>query len=188
MNKILLLIIFLLTKSVYLPLNKRKSKYYWKIKFDDLIPFIPIFIIPYIGYFFYIVTTIILLWNTQFINNFFITYIISYILAGLFWYLFPNGVKRPVITKTDVFSKLTRFIYKYDDDTNGFPSAHILASLICSYFLSLVFPQQLLLIWLVNFFICISTIFVKQHYILDILGGVIFFLISILLGGLFPTI
>ena len=92
MSKILLLIIFLLAKSIYLPLNKRKSKYYWKIKFDDSIPFIPIFIIPYLGYLFYILATIILLWNTKYINNFFIIYIIFYILAGLFWYFVPNGV------------------------------------------------------------------------------------------------
>lgn len=188
MSKTLLLIIFLLVKSIYLPLNKRRSKYYWKIKFDDSIPFIPIFIIPYIGYFFFIITTIVLLWDTEHINNFFIIYIISYILAGLFWYLVPNGVKRPVINKKDIFSRLTAFIYKYDDDTNGFPSAHVLASLICSYFLSLAFPEYLILIWLINFFICISTVFVKQHYILDILGGIITFWLSIVIGGLFGKI
>ncbi|MFA5770218.1 MAG: phosphatase PAP2 family protein [Patescibacteria group bacterium] len=188
MNKILLLVIFLLTKSIYLPLNKRISKYYWKIKFDDRIPFIPVFIIPYIGYFFYVAATIIYLWNTKYINSFFVTYIISYILAGLFWYFVPNGVKRPKITSKDIFSRLTTFIYKYDDDTNGFPSAHVLASLTCSYFLTFAFPQQIIFIWSMNFLICISTIFVKQHYVLDIFGGIIFFFVSILLGSLFITI
>ena len=188
MNKILLLVLFLLIKSIYLPLNKRQSKYYWKIKLDDVIPLIPIFIIPYLGYFIFIISTIILLWSTKYINNFFITYIISYIIAGLFWYFLPNGVKRPKIYKKDIFSKLTALIYKYDDDTNGFPSAHIMASLICSYFLMIAFPEYLILIWSINFLICISTVFVKQHYILDILGGIIFFWISLLLGGLFMTI
>jgi|SRR3989339_854353 len=188
MNKIFLLIIFLLVKSIYLPLNKRKSKYYWKIKFDDSIPFIPIFIIPYLGYFIFIILTIILLWNTKYINNFFITYIISYILSGLFWYFVPNGVKRPKIYKKDIFSKLTSLIYKYDDDTNGFPSAHVLASFICSYFLLMAFPEWSLIIWIINFLICISTIFVKQHYVLDILGGIIFFLISIWARSLFIAV
>lgn len=188
MSKTLLLFIFLLVKSIYLPLNKRKSKYYWKIKFDDSIPFIPVFIIPYLGYFFYIIATIIYLWNTKYINVFFVTYIISYILAGLFWFFIPNGVKRPKIYRKDIFSRLTALIYKYDDDGNGFPSAHIFATLTCSYFLFLAFPEYLVLILSMTFLISVSTVFVKQHYILDIVGGIIFFLLSITLGGLFPTI
>jgi len=185
MIKILLLLIFLLVKSIYLPLNKRKSKYYWKIKFDDKIPFIPIFIIPYVGYFFYVIATIIYLWNTKYINNFFITYIISYIFAGLFWYFVPNGVKRPKVYKKDIFSQLTKYIYGIDEDTNGFPSAHIFATLICSYFLAFAFPSHLILILSVTFLISISTVFVKQHYVLDILGGIVNFGLSVLIGSLF---
>ncbi|MEK7495578.1 MAG: phosphatase PAP2 family protein [Patescibacteria group bacterium] len=188
MNKIFLLILFLFAKSIYVVLNKRKSKYYWKIKFDDSIPLIPIFVIPYIGFYIYIVTTIIFLWNTKYINNFFITYIIAYILAGLFWYFIPNGVKRPIIKNKNIFSKLATFIHKADNDTNGFPSAHVFATLICSYFLSLVFPEYSILIWSVNFFICISTVFVKQHYVLDILGGIITFWLSLMISGLFLSI
>lgn len=188
MNRILLLIVFLLVKYLYLPLNKRKSKYYWKIKFDDYIPFISIFIIPYAGYFFYIPITVVLLWNTKYINSFLITYTISYILAELFWYFVPNGVKRYPISKKDIFSRFTRYIHLHDDDTNGFPSAHVISSLLCSYFLSLVFPQNIILIWTINFFICISTVLVKQHYVLDILGGILFSLVSIFLTGLFITI
>jgi len=188
MSKIFLLILFLFAKSTYIILNKRKSKYYWKIKFDDSIPFIPIFIIPYIGYFFYIIATIIYLWNTKYINVFFVTYIISYVLAGLFWFFIPNGVKRPTITKKDIFSKIVALIYKYDDDTNGFPSAHIFASLICSYFLAVAFPEHLVLILLATFLISISTVFVKQHYVLDILGGLINFGLSVMIGSLFGKI
>jgi len=188
MDKSWMLLIFLIVKSVYLPLNKRKSKYYWKIKFDDKIPFIPIFVIPYVGYFFYVIATIIYLWNTMYVNSFFITYIISYLFAGLFWYFIPNGVKRPKIEKKDIFNRLTKFIYKYDDDTNGFPSAHIFATLICSYFLFLAFPEQLISILAVTILISLSTVFVKQHYVLDILGGILNFGLSLMISGLFGKI
>ncbi len=184
MNKFLLLFFFILAKSLYIPLNKRKSKYYWKIKFDDYIPFIPIFIIPYVGYYFYIITSIVLLWNSKYINNFFITYIITSILAGIFWFLIPNGVKRPMINKKGIFSKITAYIHNYDDDTNGFPSAHVYATLICSYYLSILLPQYSIIIWSINFFICVSTVFIKQHYVLDILGGIIFFWISIIMTNM----
>ncbi|KKP67170.1 MAG: PAP2 superfamily protein [Candidatus Roizmanbacteria bacterium GW2011_GWA2_35_19] len=185
MDKFYLLALFLLVKSIYIPLNKRKSKYYWKIIFDDHIPFIPIFIIPYVSYFLYIIATIFLLWNTKYIYVFFVSYIISYILAGLFWYFFPNGVKRPIVQGSDIFSKLILLIYKHDEDTNGFPSAHIFATLICSYFLYLAIPTSLIIILTICLLITLSTVFVKQHYVLDILGGLITFLLSILAASFF---
>lgn len=172
----------MVVKSLYLPLNRRKSRYYWKLKIDDRIPLVPIFIIPYVGYFLLIIWTVIVLWKTQYIDRFLISYIVSYVLAGIFWYVFPNGVARPKITKEDVFSRLTKLIYKYDDDTNGFPSAHVFSTMICSYFLSIVFPGNEVLIWGTALLIIASTVLVKQHYIIDIFGGVLVFALSIAIG------
>jgi membrane-associated phospholipid phosphatase len=184
MTKLQLLIAFLIVKSIYLPLNKRKSKYYWKIKWDDSIPLVPIFIIPYLGYFAIVIFSVIALWNTPYIYEFLISYICSYILAGIFWYLFPNGVARPKIEKNDIFSRMIKTIYKYDDDTNGFPSAHVFATLICCYYLTAIYPNNLLFIWLTGLLIILSTVFVKQHYIIDLLGGVVTFALSVIIGGL----
>lgn len=179
MEKIIFLILFLIVKSIYLPLNKRKSRYYWKLKIDDSIPFVPVFIIPYVSYFGYIVVTIFSLWNTQYLFEFFTSYIITYIVAGIFWYLVPNGVRRPTITGKDMFSRLTASIYKHDDDTNGFPSAHVFATLICSYYLFLSFPAFTPLILFMAISIIASTVLVKQHYAIDILGGILVFFVSV---------
>jgi membrane-associated phospholipid phosphatase len=177
LNKFYLLAIFLIVKSIYLPLNKRKSKYYWKIALDDKIPFLPLFIVPYFGYFLLIAFTIVSLWNTAYIYRFLITYIISYVLAGIFWYLFPNGVKRPMLANNTILNKVLIHLYKHDNDTNGFPSAHVFATLICWYFLVQIFPAYSLLVGLIGACIIASTVFIKQHYILDILGGIgVFFL------------
>ncbi|MFZ2026137.1 MAG: phosphatase PAP2 family protein [Microgenomates group bacterium] len=181
MEKFIYLVLFLIVKSVYLPLNKRKSKYYWKLKIDDSIPFLPVFIIPYISYFPYIIVTIISIWNTRYVYEFFASYIISYVVAGIFWYLVPNGVKRPTITGKDVFSRMTAYIFKHDDDTNGFPSAHVFATLICSYFLFLAFPAYFLFVLFMACAIIASTVLVKQHYVIDILGGILVFFVSVFL-------
>lgn len=185
MAKFIYLILFLIIKSVYLPLNKRKSRYYWKLKIDDSIPFLPAFIIPYVSYFPYIVVTIVSLWNTHYIFEFFTSYIISYVMAGIFWYLVPNGVKRPQVAGRDILSRLIAYIYKHDDDTNGFPSAHVFATLICSYFLYLAFPIFFPVILFMGIAIIASTVLVKQHYIVDILGGGIVFFVSICLMRFF---
>lgn len=184
MSKTLLFIAFLLIKSIYIPLNRRKSKYYWRLSIDDKIPFIPIFIIPYLGYFIWILMTVVLLWNTKYIYDFFIAYIASYILGGAFWYFFPNGVRRPIIKEKDTFSKITLFIYSIDEDTNGFPSAHIFGTLICSYFMLLVLPQYLLPILIISFVISVSTLFTKQHNVIDLIGGFIVFIMSVIIASI----
>lgn len=183
MTKLTLLFIFLAIKSIYIPLNRRKSKYYWKLPVDDMVPLIPVFIIPYVGYFFVVFGSVVVLWETPYISRFLISYIVSYVFAGIFWYLLPNGVARPKIPDNDVFSRLTKFIYKYDDDTNGFPSAHVFSTLICSHFLAIAFPESAAFIWGGATVVALSTIFVKQHYVIDIVGGLIVFVLSVAIGA-----
>lgn len=182
MTKILLLAIFLAVKSLYIPLNKRKSKYYLKIRLDNRIPFLPIFIVPYLGYFVWIVYSIFLLWRTEYLNKYFISYIVSYLIAGLFWYFYPNGVKRPLIKDKSILNRITSYVYSIDEDTNGFPSAHIFGTLICSFFVFLVLPNYWPVILGVTFLISVSTLFTKQHYIIDILGGIIVFVLSVFIA------
>ncbi len=128
--------------------------------------------------------TVVLLWNTKYIYDFFIAYIASYIVGGIFWYFFPNGVRRPMVIKKDPFSKIVSFVYSIDEDTNGFPSAHIFGTLITSYFMLLAFPQYLLSILIVSFVISISTLLTKQHYVIDILGGIVVFVLSVIIASI----
>jgi membrane-associated phospholipid phosphatase len=54
--------------------------------------------------------------------------------------------------------------------------------------LLLAYPEKFILIWSINLLISASTVFVKQHYVLDILGGLINFGLSVIIGGLFGKI
>lgn len=177
---VLLLIIFLLFKSLYAPLNRRQSRYYWKKSVDDRIPLIAWFVYPYVGFLPYIAISIAFVWNTSHIVSFLASLSIAYALASLFWYLFPNGVKRPDVIERRLQHRLLVYIYKTDRDTNGFPSAHVFTSLICAYYLTTAFPGYSVISWLIGLLIAISTIFTKQHYVLDLLGGFIVFVLSIL--------
>ena len=181
-QKIYLLILLILVKSLYVPLNRRKSRFYWKISLDDRIPLISWFVIPYIGFYLYIIIAVSLLWNTHNIKSLLASYLFAYTSACIFWYLFPNGVKRPEIVEKNIFDRITVYIYSKDYDTNGFPSAHIFTTLICAYFLSITYPAQSLTVWISAFLIGISTVLIKQHYIMDVLGGIILFLITLFIN------
>ena len=175
----LLLLLFLAAKSLYVPLNRRSSRHYWKMPIDDRIPLIPWFVIPYVGFIPYIALSIALVWNTAYIVSFLESLSIAYVMASVFWYFFPNGVKRPDIVENKLHHRLLVYIYKTDHDTNGFPSAHVFITLICAYFLHAAHIPFEVLSWFIAGSIILSTLFTKQHYVVDILGGIVVFVVSV---------
>ena len=168
---IILLLLFLGVSALYLPLNRRKSRYYWASRYDRHIPLIPVFVLPYVSFFPYIAFTVIALWNTQYETSLLITLIVAKSTAMVFWYIFPNGVARPQITADTWLHRLLGKIYRHDKDTNGFPSSHVFISLICAYFLATAYPAYAPLVWIIASLIVFSTVFTKQHYVVDVFGG-----------------
>ncbi|PIV71065.1 hypothetical protein COW57_01685 [Candidatus Roizmanbacteria bacterium CG17_big_fil_post_rev_8_21_14_2_50_39_7] len=182
--KLILLLILIPLKSLYIPLNKRKSKYYWKLPIDDKIPLIPIFIVPYLLHHLGILLVGIMLWNSKYISPFLLSLIISYSIAVIFWFFVPNGVHRPSLPHTSFFTPLIRKLYVYDGDTNGFPSAHIFVTLLCGHYLSLGYPHLIAYIWTVISTVILSVLFTKQHYVVDIVGGIVAYVVSFYLAGI----
>lgn len=178
-KEILAIIISILSFSGYVITNKRPFVHSWKTKLDEKIKLNNLFLIPYLGFFFYVALGYFLL-KEDIKMGFLTSLTICNIAATIFWYFLPNGVTRPLLEKDDFASKIINFIYCHDGDTNGFPSAHVFSSIIASYYLSL---QQTNLTWLFimcGILISLSTVFTKQHYVLDILGGIIFASLAIL--------
>lgn len=182
--KLLLLLILIALKSLYVPLNRRKSKYYWKLPIDEKIPLIPFFIIPYSLHHINVIFIVTTLWNSEFIIPFLLSLIISYAIAEIFWFFIPNGVRRPPITHNSIFTPLIRKTYEIDKDTNGFPSAHVFVALFCGHYFSLGFPHFTLYIWTAISTVVLSVLFTKQHYIIDIAGGILVYFITLYFVGI----
>lgn len=169
MNLVLLIILVLL-HLLYVPLNRRKSRYSLKIGLDDLLPLMPKTVWIYTSYYLLIPISIGLLWNTPYISVFLSTHIVSTALASLIWWLLPNGVHRPDIGVLKGRSfKLLRFIYQHDNDSNGLPSGHVANSFISCFYLAIVFHQFWFLFYLLLLGISFSTLTTKQHYFYDMI-------------------
>jgi membrane-associated phospholipid phosphatase len=181
--KILALIGLLAFKSLYVPLNKRKSKYYWELPIDKKIPLIPLFVLPYLFYFAFTAIAFFTLWNTRYIYPLMIALFLSYAIALPIWYFVPNGVKRPTVHGNSWLHSIVRYVHRYDEDGNGLPSAHVYVALICGHFLILGYPSLWPLSALGAFLISISTLFTKQHYIIDVPGGVAVYILAVALTG-----
>ncbi|MBO4396845.1 MAG: phosphatase PAP2 family protein [Eubacterium sp.] len=107
--------------------------------------------------------------------RFVIADVMSRLICMIFFIFLPTTNVRPEIVGTDISDKLTRFLYTIDQPTNLFPSIHCLVSWLC--FIGIRRAKNVPL-WF-KFFsaisavvIMISTQFLKQHYIADVISGV----------------
>lgn len=153
---------------------------------DDLIPFVEIFIIPYLIWFFYIgFNGFFIFLKTQ---NGFVRLMLMLIIGMssfiFICFIYPNGLRNfrcPTYSDT-IFATLINRLHSIDTPTNVFPSIHVFNSLCMHVALSKysadknkwVKPCSFILCVL----ICLSTMFLKQHSIIDVIAGTVMALIA----------
>ena len=156
-----------------------------KIPFDDLIPIVSIFIIPYIwAYLFWAMGPMtVSLCEKQHFADYMAASLISCVAGVLLLAFFPTYMDRiaeglyEVSENPDVFEKLRQFWYSLDGSAmayNLLPSFHCINSTLC--YLGVAgrreIPRWFRIYSLITaVLICASTVFVKQHYVLDIVTG-----------------
>ena len=91
------------------------------------------------------------------------------------FFVLPSTLVRPEINGTSVFDWLTKLIYASDNPDNLFPSIHCLESWIC--FRGAVRCKKVgsgykAVMMIAAFLVFASTLLVKQHVFVDVLGGV----------------
>lgn len=167
------------TIYVFLGSNPGDNVFYNYAWIDTQIPFIKEFIYPYIswmpilylGFIYLGLTNKSLFWRTL------LTYNVGVIAANICFAVFPTHVPRPMVGGTDLSSTLVQFIYANDAPFNCFPSVHCLTSYLLFIIINrhLNFRPLARITWSVWLWLIIaSTVFVKQHSLLDVAGGILF--------------
>jgi len=144
---------------------------------DKSIPFIPEYIWVYHSMMPVIAATMFFLVRTK---RLFMTTIISCILASIIinacYALFPSFYPRPEFIPVTLSERLVDFSYSVDNSCNTFPSGHV--SFAFLMFLAIRYCQQakktavlkrIYLLWAIA--ITFSTLTLKFHYIIDVIGG-----------------
>ena len=147
---------------------------------DDQIPFCEYFLIPYLLWFVFLIGIQIytLLYDTESFTKFMKFIMVSYTIAILIYMLFPNCQElRPMVFERDnLFTKFLEGFYQFDTNTNVCPSIHVIGSaavVICGWNCkSLNTPGWRIFFGISAFLISISTVFLKQHSVLDILAAI----------------
>ncbi len=151
---------------------------YINIPLDDLIPFVEGFIVPYFLWFPFMGVAIIyvffkdkreffaMCWHLMIVMTLFI--IVSFV--------FPNGLElRPTeFPRDNILVDACKYLYTIDTSTNVIPSVHVLNSLACGVSLGRVLWRRghkitAIASYAMAALISISTVFVKQHSVIDVI-------------------
>lgn len=145
---------------------------------DKQIPFIPVFIIPYLLWYPFIIVMLIAFFvsNKQVYYLTLLTQCLWLISCYLVYALFQTTVPRPSIPEYGILYKLVAFVYNTDQPFNCFPSIHVLTSYLVIKGASLCRKLPKLCraaVYTCSWSIICSTLFVKQHVLLDIAGAIV---------------
>ena len=174
--RVILFIFLLLIILLYFPINQGVAGgKILKSPLDKYIPLLPVFVYPYLIALLW--WNICLVWafckmDQRRLIGFIVAIIISNLTAYLIYIFFPTHVNRPEFETTSLSGTLLGYVYEFDRPYNAFPSGH-------TYFTTLIFlfwlewkPRQKSLWAFITITILASTLFVHQHYVVDVIGGI----------------
>ncbi|MCQ4635532.1 phosphatase PAP2 family protein [Anaerovorax odorimutans] len=168
--------------SVHIPMERHVIH----VPLDDMIPFCEIFVIPYIWWYGFISGPLV--WFFIKSREDFLDLGI-YLLMGMwicsaFFLIYPTSIDflPQEFPRNNLFTFLIKLLYAADNPANVFPSIHCFESTaICIAIWKSKrwgkFPKPRAVGLASAVLICLSTVFIKQHSVLDLAAGVLLALI-----------
>lgn len=143
---------------------------------DQIIPFCEWFVIPYVFWFAYIIGMHVytLLFDVTLFRKMMWFFIITYSVTIVIYLVFPTcqNLRPQTFERDNLLTKFMTYYYTMDTHTNVCPSLHVIGSL------AVMFTSWHAEKWnvgakiatsIIAVLICVSTVFVKQHSVVDIL-------------------
>lgn len=149
-------------------------------KIDRMIPFVECFVIPYIIWFPYIAATVIafVFINKNDYYKLCINLCVGMTLFLIISFIYPNGhLLRPTtFPRYNIFTDIISTLYKSDTSTNILPSIHCYNSIVVFFAIwkSEFFKKYPIIIiasFILSTLIVLSTVFIKQHSIWDMISA-----------------
>lgn len=146
---------------------------------DSLIPFCEWFLIPYLFWFVYLVGIHVYTFftNRRAFQNLMYFIILTYTASLVFFYLYPTVqfLRPSVFPRDNILIDLVSIFYRHDTNTNVCPSLHVVGSMAVWYAArdTRLFQHRGWRIFFhtATFLISVSTVFLKQHSVIDLFAG-----------------
>lgn len=156
---------------------------------DSTYPFLPWMIIFYVGCFafwflmFYLISCL----PREQADRFFCADLLGKTVCFLVFLLFPTAIIRPEVSGTTFWNHTVRMLYAFDAPDNIFPSVHCMVGWLC--WVGVRGNREISLPWRVSAMImavlvCLSTLTLRQHVLVDVIAGVLLSEICWLISGI----
>lgn len=157
---------------------------------DDYIPFCEVFVIPYFLWFAYVAVTVLYFFFKD-RQDYYKT--CAFLFTGMTVFLiistlFPNGhdLRLSTMPRDNIFTHMVSALWQTDTPTNLWPSIHVYNSLGAHFAITKsVHLENRKGIRIGSLILCVSiilsTMFIKQHSVFDVITGIIMALVMYLL-------
>jgi membrane-associated phospholipid phosphatase len=170
---------------IYLPTSERMTGGIAPKLPIDIFPIWPVWVIPYVlcyPLWFAGFAWAVFRMSDRMFRAFALAFLVTCSLSIAIFLIFPTYVPQAEVYGNDIFSSLLRFFHEGTGRYNALPSGHIYISTLLTFFYGLWYPRYkpvwILMLVIVSF----STLFTAQHYILDIVGGLLVAALGYYLG------
>ncbi len=145
--------------------------------FDRNTSLIPAFSIIYVGCYLFWAFNYVYISKIGRIHfyKFVTTIYITYTVCAIIYCIFPTTIVRPEVDVNSFSTFVLNYIYISDTPTNLFPSMHCMVSWLCFIGLRGInyVPRSFKVVsFVLAALVCISTLVVKQHYVVDLISGI----------------
>lgn len=159
----------------------RMPKYIIYSPIDDFIPFQAVFIIPYIAWFPLLAVSLgyFLFYSKQSFQDLCFLMFTGMTVAFFIYTIFPNGLNLRVDDiGTGFCASIVRYLQEIDSPTNVCPSIHVSSTLAITavtlrYHKFTYSKFTKIGVSILAIFIVLSTMFLKQHSIIDVISGIV---------------
>jgi len=172
---IVLAIAIYLTNEIYDLLNHGPAVWILRTPLDDALPVVKPFVVPYVSlnYIVYFTLIFFLLFKTKIFHSASLAMITAFFVSYFFYLFFQTQVIRPVLTGTDLFTRMIQNVYAGDNPFNDFPSLHTSISTLIAIHWFRLDRRAGIVAFLWAAFVVASTVLIKQHYVPDLLSGLL---------------
>ena len=147
---------------------------------DDYIPFCAWFVIPYFFWFVFLIGIHLytLLFDVPAFRHLLAYIMFTYTASTVIFVLFPNcqAFRPAVMPRDNILTDIVAWLYSFDTNTNVCPSLHVVGSVAVmlaawdsKHFST---PGWKIAFGISAFLVSISTIFLRQHSVLDLLAAI----------------
>ena len=175
-RRILLVALVCCIQMLYIPTSSRVSGGIEPRLDIDVFPIWPIWVLPYVLCYilwFASMTWIILKTEDRSFRSFIAACTLTFALGVSTFIFFPTYVEAAAIQGNDIFSVLLRVIHENWGRYDAFPSGHVYITTLLVLFYGRWYPRFRFLWILILVIVSLSTLFTGQHYILDVIGGLL---------------